>query len=467
MLLTRRGSRLLVVVGVLVGLLMTACSGEDTRSSSAATPTVPLNATPSVASPSPTKPSAPATPAPSPTTPTQQPISWVGPLLYPPWYLHFEQAGLPIYDLGAGQTRWLQTSERVYEVLDWSPDGCQVAYLARGEDQSEDRVRVVHLYTLEDRAIFSGPHRSWGWVRLDWSPTGKWIALSPKEPGPEFHEEIYLVRPSGGERKRLTTHKDVALPSGWLAGGQEVLYWSFFPSQRAQAEPWEGIWQLNMVNIDSMEERAVARYSQPLESWEDLVITDVRTLQPLRLAGFAQPGDVHFVDLYWTPDLNHFLVITARDAPEGSEALVGVNMYVLDVLRREVRKPNSGEFELIGFGSQSMDGLLFAFVGQYFDEASAEDPRTYVLDVAVGEVKVLGQGEGVVLQAPNWSPDNTMLSFIERYQGTALGSGSYVYHLSTGEVTRLPDIFFNSGPGWSVGWSPRALYGRDACPDSR
>ncbi len=442
-----------VAIHLLVGLLAMACGTSSPPPSTSLSPS-PLSPTLSGPTLSP-----PPTPAPSPQA-TLQPVLWVGPLLYPTWHLRFERTGVPIYDLGAGEVRWLQTSEPVSKILDWAPEGCQVAYLAQDEARSEDCLRVVHLGTLEDNVLFCGPHSPWDWIELDWSPTGEWIAYRPVGRVADLENQLHLIRPDGSERKRLTADPYFSHMAGWIAGGQEILYWSFFPSRRAQAEPWEGVWQLNMLDIRSMEGRAVARYSQPLESWEDLVITDVRTLQPLWPAGIPEPEGVRFVDLYWTPDLNDFLIITAKDT---DELLFGANMYLLDTVERQTRKMNSREFNLVGFGSQSLDGLLFAFVGQHFE---AKGLRTYGLHLATGEIQSLGP-EGVVLGAPNWSPDNRMLSVIQRYGGQGLDWGSYVYVLDTGQVIRLPDVLFDPGAGVVVGWSPRIRYGPDACRSAK
>ena len=112
----------------------------------------------------------------------------------------------------------------------------------------------------------------------------------------------------------------------------------------------------------------------------------------------------------------------------------------------------------MGDFSQSWDGTRFVFEATYLDEASAEHDRTYLLDIMTGKVELLGQKQGIVLWMPRWSPDGTMLSF---NKGHNRNEGSFVYHLSTGEITRLGDAV--SSYGWPLGWSPRSFYGPGAC----
>lgn len=445
-----------VALLMLTGFLLMGCTGEVVHPAYIETPESSPN--PMVPSFSPSLTFTPETPIP---TPGPQP--WTGPLLYPTWLLDLDQSGFPLYDLGTGQIRWIETDAHVREILAWSPDGCEVAYRTRNEGLSEDQVRVINIGTGKDSLLFTIPGWPKGATRMKWSPTGEWIAYNTF--GLPSREGLYLMQPDRGETRALVPQREAIL-MGWLESGREVIYKTLSPTRldpNAEGEAWEGVRQLIVVDIFSGERTAVAQYTTPLESWEQLIITNVHTLRPLRLSGLTKPQEVHFVDLYWTSDLNYFLLLTAKG---GDEALLDVNLYILDVQHSQVRRIGFEGFKLNGFVFQSQDSSSVAFVAQHFDRWSETRPRTYVVKLGTGEASAIG-GD-LVLWKPVWSPDNTMLSFSQPSYGNAgLEYGSYIYDLTTDQIlARLPDLFFDPSPvwsGWTVDWAPRLRYGPGAC----
>ena len=76
--------------------------------------------------------------------------------------------------MGAAQTYHLRTEKTVYEVLDWSPDGCYAVYLPSSQlGEPLGPVRALHIVSWEERELI----HSWdGSMTLRWSPDGEWIA---------------------------------------------------------------------------------------------------------------------------------------------------------------------------------------------------------------------------------------------------------------------------------------------------
>lgn len=437
-------SALSMIVAVVVSCLLTViCAGKPLSRLGESAPT-PLRQP--VLFPSPTP--GPGSTSTASVRATQEPLLWVGPVLYLPQPLGLEQAGFPAYDLGAGKARWVQTSEPIYEILDWAPDGCKVAYWTYDKDQ----IRVLDIHSMQDTNLVTFREEQKLPVRLRWSPGGEWIAYTSMVS--QTGNTICLVRPDGSNHHRLLPEQgDIWSIAGWAEDGQQLLFWSYKPSRR---ELHEGLWQLNALDLASLVPKPLVRYAQPLESWADLVITDAQGLRALLWTGFDQPEEAYYVDLDWSTDLRYFLVITYKGAYEGYS-----DLYIVDRVDRTVRKLNAKEFRL-DYITLSDNGLFCAFVGQGFDQESAADERTYVVDIVTGKVRVLGQEAGIVLWNPVWSPDSTMLSFIQPYGGDALGFGSYVYHLASRKViARLPDTLFDYHS--PVLWFPRTVYGPGAC----
>jgi len=93
----------------------------------------------------------------------------------------------------------------------WSPDGSRIAYVSNAGGDYD-------IYVMD--ADGSGPTRitdnAVGDFSPRWSPDGSWIALESELSGPE-HWELYLIRPTGAEWKRVTTTpaSATAINPGW------------------------------------------------------------------------------------------------------------------------------------------------------------------------------------------------------------------------------------------------------------
>ena len=88
----------------------------------------------------------------------------------------------------------------------WSPDGRKIAFLRELEEESELIVVPAlggaerRLARLSIKRDFGGPIRFFG---MDWSPDGRWLAVSDRET-PDGPPSIYLLSTETGEKRRLT-----------------------------------------------------------------------------------------------------------------------------------------------------------------------------------------------------------------------------------------------------------------------
>jgi Tol biopolymer transport system component/DNA-binding winged helix-turn-helix (wHTH) protein len=95
------------------------------------------------------------------------------------------------------------TSNPAYEQqATWSPDGLNIAFL-RAPNLAGDRYHLMVTPALggTEREVA----RVWG--GLDWSPDGKWFAVSDKEPQ-DVSTGIYLIAADGSSRRKLSLPKD-------------------------------------------------------------------------------------------------------------------------------------------------------------------------------------------------------------------------------------------------------------------
>ena len=88
----------------------------------------------------------------------------------------------------------------------WSPDDRQVVY------GIGDSIRIYDLLEKKSRDLARGEHPTW-------SPDGNWIAFHD-------HDAFYAIRPSGTERKRLFSQKDIRSGLWWSPDGSVVAYMS-------------------------------------------------------------------------------------------------------------------------------------------------------------------------------------------------------------------------------------------------
>lgn len=109
--------------------------------------------------------------------------------------------GTDVYVKLIGETTPLRLTGMPGDIggLAWSPDGHRIAFLRRGSGGG--------VFVL---SALGGPERKLAEVRfpsnegLDWSPDGKWLAVSDKD-NVSDRFSIFLISPEAGERRRLTT----------------------------------------------------------------------------------------------------------------------------------------------------------------------------------------------------------------------------------------------------------------------
>ena len=105
-----------------------------------------------------------------------------------------------------------------------SPDGRQVVFAMETADWKANR-RVGHLYRINvdgtDQVQLTFGER--GETSPRWSPDGTQVAFLARRDGDE-HNQIYLLHSGGGEARRLTTHAAAPASIAWAPDGTRLLF---------------------------------------------------------------------------------------------------------------------------------------------------------------------------------------------------------------------------------------------------
>ena len=104
----------------------------------------------------------------------------------------------------------------------WSPNGKQIAFVARGGSPSDTEVYVVDVDKRRGITTTNVSQYVWRDERFSWSPDGEWIAFQSNRDGPW---DIFKAKPDGTHLTRLTNRLNIA-PAGvwWSPDGQHIAF---------------------------------------------------------------------------------------------------------------------------------------------------------------------------------------------------------------------------------------------------
>lgn len=221
-----------------------------------------------------------------------------------------------------------------------------------------------------------------------WSPTGAWIAYYERSGD---SASIYIVRPDGSGRERLTTGPDYDANPTWGPGGHELAFARGVGGMR--------------------------------ETW-DIFVLDVGTGRETRLTDTPE-REMH---TSWSADGRRIAFVVLTE--DGSD---------IHVMNRDGTDPRQLTFtdEREFHPKWSPDGRWLIY-----DSGTGSERQVWTMDVETGEARQLVRLDaGFSASAPAWSPDGGSISFASRRGDDAEGlsvadsDGSNVRRLDTGTLT--------------------------------
>lgn len=139
------------------------------------------------------------------------------------WLSYATPEGVRLFNFEDGRTRMIENILGAAAL--WSPDGKYIL-LRDVVIRHGQFVTQLFLYDLETGALVNmNPDGGYENILAAWSPDGKWIAVVRRDLSVPRGDQIWLMRPDGGDLRVITDNAD-ALHSSleWSPDGKHLLY---------------------------------------------------------------------------------------------------------------------------------------------------------------------------------------------------------------------------------------------------
>ena len=251
--------------------------------------------------------------------------------------------------------------------LDWSPDGSQVVYQARGSEGSE-----IFLYTLKTGHSVNLTDNKSAAADPSFSPDGKQIAFTSWRDG---NAEIYVMQTDGSNVRRLTNHPAFDNFPVFSPDGTQIAFQSNREDERVEV-------YLQNLNDDTPPKRIIHSSS---------------------LTGLTAKC--------WSPDGTQMLFYTSQS---GKDQIVLANVDPFPA-----RTILSDEAADLSFPRVSADGKQILYEARLADRSL----ELRLTDLETKQTRTLFKTEPDYPMsfhlAPAWSPNNSIIAFSSRANGNS------------------------------------------------
>jgi len=280
-----------------------------------------------------------------------------------------------------------------------SPDGKRVLYTLSTPDWKEAR-RTTDIYVVSvDGGVASTRQMTFTQEKDEtaprWSPDGSWFLFSSSREGtgPAATSQLYLMRPDGGEARKLTDAKDGVAGAQFTKDGKWLLYAAGKAEERQ-------LWALPVAGIDTAKPKPLTKHATPVRWWAPS--PDSRRIY------FTAPDTV---DKDNRARVEKKFTVNIRNEEQPVE-----HLWALELADLKETRLTSGSAYSVGGVTMSEDSRWIGFRGTVNDRYKRNVTEAgiyadaYVIEAASGKITRLTENAEVGESSVSFSPDGSMLA---------------------------------------------------------
>jgi dipeptidyl aminopeptidase/acylaminoacyl peptidase len=280
-----------------------------------------------------------------------------------------------------------------------SPDGRLIAYTVNEtnweENAYETEVWIAVVATADNYQLTNAKKSS---SNPQWSPDGKWIAFTSDRDG---KNQLYLIRPAGGEARQITKHEQGVNSFHWAPDGRSIAFTSTDAESKAMKDRKEKYGDYEVVD----------REYQMTHLWLLSLPADMNDSIP-KPKKFTKGSSYTVAGFSWSPDSKRIAFSATKD-PLLSDSYTG-DIYVLTLSDTTVKKivdtPGPD-----GSPEWSPDGKSIAYVTSNAQEFYYyRNNRLAVIPAEGGTPRILSESFDEDLSLLEWGADGIYFSALQK-----------------------------------------------------
>jgi dipeptidyl aminopeptidase/acylaminoacyl peptidase len=280
-----------------------------------------------------------------------------------------------------------------------SPDGKRVLYTLSTPDWKEARRTTDVWLVSADGGPASARQMTFTKDKDEnaprWGPDGSWFIFSSNRDGtgPTATTQLYLMRPDGGEARKLTDAKDGVAGAQFTRDGK----WLVYAAGKAEERQ---LWALPVAGIDTAKPKQLTKHTTPIRWWSPS--PDSRRIY------FTAPDTV---DKDNRTRVEKKFTVNIRNEEQPVE-----HLWALDLADLKASRLTSGTAYSVGGVTISDDSRWIGFRGTVNDRYKRNVTETgiyadvYVIEAASGKVTRLTENAEVGESPVSFSPDGSMVA---------------------------------------------------------
>jgi len=280
-----------------------------------------------------------------------------------------------------------------------SPDGRRVLYTLSVPDWKEAR-RTTDIYLVSvDGGVATTRQLTFTKDKNEtspkWGPDGSFLVFSSNRDGTgaTATDQLYLMRPDGGEARKLTDAKDGIGDYQFTKDGRWLVYAAGKPEDRQ-------LWALPVAGVDTAASKPVTKHATPIRTW---------LLSPTSAALYFTAPDT--VDKDNRTRVEKKFTVSIRNEPRPADQLWALDLGSL----KETRLTSDSSYSVEGV-TISRDGAWVGFQGtfnnRYQRNVTESDSYAdvYLLQTATGKIERLTNNAEIGESTVSFSRDGSMLA---------------------------------------------------------